>query len=170
MDVFGWGLVAGGHHVQPLNGIGLVAGAEFVEPVGGVGELGMELGGDFGADFVAARADGGPDGGEEVGGVGSEVHLELADGFSGDAGQGAAPAGMDGGYGSFFGVHEEDRGAVGGLDSQEEAGAVGDGSIAFARLARDGVEEVDDVGVDLFEGDELEIAGAEGGLESAAVF
>jgi hypothetical protein len=29
---------------------------------------------------------------------------------------------------------------------------------------------MDDVGVDLFEGDELKIAGAEGGLEAAAIF
>src|SRR6267378_4468926 len=38
-NVFGQGLVAGGHHVEPLDGIGFVAGTEFVEPVGGFGEL-----------------------------------------------------------------------------------------------------------------------------------
>src|SRR2546429_6723648 len=53
-NVFGRGLMARGHHVQPLNGIGLVTGAEFVEPFGGFGELGKKLSGDFGADFVAA--------------------------------------------------------------------------------------------------------------------
>ncbi len=75
--------MAGGHHVEPLDGVGLVAGAEFVEVVGGVGELGEELGGDFGADFVAAGADAGADGGEEVARVGAEVHLHFADGFGG---------------------------------------------------------------------------------------
>ena len=169
-DVFGRGLVAGGHHVQPLDGVGFVAGAEFVEPVGGVGELGVELGGDFGADFVAAGADGGADGGEEVGGVGGEVHLHLADGFDDDAGEGAAPAGVDGGYGAFFGVDEEDGDAVGGLDGEEEAGAVGDGGVALAGLARGGVEEMDYVGVDLLEGDELEVAWRRGRIGSGGGF
>jgi hypothetical protein len=84
-DVFGRRLVAGGHPIEPLDGIGFVAGAEFVEPFGAVGELGLELDGDFGADFVTAAADRGADGGEEAGGFGFEVHLHLADGFDGDA-------------------------------------------------------------------------------------
>ena len=74
-DVLERGLVAGGHHVQPLDGIGFVASAEFVKPFGGIGELGLKLGGNFGADFVAAPADGGTNGGEEVGGFGLELHL-----------------------------------------------------------------------------------------------
>jgi len=115
-DAFGRGLVSGGHHVEPLDGVGLLAGAEFVEVGGGVGELGEELGGDFGADFVAAGADAGADGGQEIGGLGGEVHLHFADGFGGDAGQCATPAGVDGGDGAFLGVDQEDGNAVGGLD------------------------------------------------------
>jgi len=169
-DVFGRGLVAWGHHVEPLDRIGLVTGAEFVKPAGGVGELGVELDGDFGADFVTAAADGGTDGGEEIGGLGAEVRLHLADGCDGDAGEGAAPSGVDGGDGAVFGVDEEDGDAVGGLDAEEEARAVCGGGISFAGLVGGGFEEVDDVGMDLLEGDELEIAGTEGGLEAAAVF
>ena len=169
-DVFGRGLVSWGHHVEPLDGIGFVAGAEFVEPFGGVGELGVELDGDFGADFVTAAADRGADGGEKVGGLGFEVHLHLADGLDGDACEGAAPSGVDGGYGAVFGVDEENGDAVGGLDAEEEAGAVGGGRIARTWLGWDAVEKMDDVGVDLLERDELEIAGAEGGLEAAAIF
>jgi len=152
-DALGRGLVAGGHHVEPLDRVGLVAGAEFVKIVWGVRELGEELGGDFGADFVAAGADAGADGGEEVVGVCAEVHLHFADGFGGDAGQGAAPAGVDGGDGAFFGVNQEDGDAVGGLDGEEEARAVGDGGIATARIGGGGVEDVDYVGVELFKGD-----------------
>ena len=92
------------HHVEPLDGVGLVACAELVEVGGGVGELGEELGGDFGAYFVAAGTDAGADGGKEVAGVGAEVHLHLADGLGGDAGEGAAPAGVDGSYSAFLGV------------------------------------------------------------------
>ncbi len=169
-DVFWRGLVARGHHVEPLDGIGFVAGAEFVEPFGGVGELGVELDGDFGADFVTAAADGGADGGEQVGGPGFEVHLHLADGFDGDAGEGAAPSGVNGGYGAVFGVDEEDGDAVGSLDTEEEAGAVGGGGVSLAGLVGGRVEEMDDVGMDLLEGDELEVAGTECGLEAAAVF
>ena len=123
-DIFGRGLVAGGHHIEPLNGIGLVASAKFVEPFGGFGELGEELGGDFGADFVAAAADGGADGSEEVGGVGFELHLHFADGFDDDAGESAAPASVDGGDGALFGIDEENGDAVGGLDGEEEVGVV----------------------------------------------
>ena len=169
-DVFGRGLVTWGHHVEPLDGIGFVAGAEFVEPIGGIGELGLELDGDFGADFVTAASDGRADGGEEVCGPGFEVHLHLANGFDGDAGEGAAPSGVDGGYGAVFGIDEKDGDAVGGLDAEEKAGAVGGGGVSRTGLGWDAFEKMDDVGMDLFEGDELEIGGAESGLEAAAIF
>ena len=142
--------MAWGHHVEPLDGVGLVAGAEFVEVGGGVGELGEELGGDFGTDFVAARADAGADGSEEIAGVGAEVHLHFADGFGSDAGKGAAPASVNGGDGAFFGVDEEDGDAVGGLDGEEEAGAVGDAGVAATRIRWGGVEEVDYIRMELF--------------------
>jgi len=169
-DVFWRGLVARGHHVEPLDRVGFVAGAEFVEPIGGIGELGVELDGDFGADFVTAAADRGTDGGEEIDGLGAEMHLHLADGFDGDAGEGAAPSGVNGGHSAVFGVDEENGDAVGGLDAEEEAGTVGGRGVAFAGFGGDGVDEMDYVGVDLLEGDELEIVGAEGGLEAAAIF
>src|SRR6266852_5074631 len=80
-NVFGRGQVAGGLHVEPLDGIGFVAGTELVEPFGGVGKLRLKLCGDFRADFVAAAADGGADGGEEVGGFGLELHVHPANRF-----------------------------------------------------------------------------------------
>jgi len=168
-DVLGRGLVAGGHPVEPLDGIGFVAGAEFVEPLGGFGELGEELGGDFGADFVAAAAYGGADGGEEAGGVGFVLHLHFADGLDDDTSESAAPAGMNGGDGALFGVDEENRDAVGGLDAEEEAGAIGSGSVPLAKRGRWCIEEMDYVGMDLFQGDEIEVRCGEGGLETAAV-
>jgi len=110
--------VAGGHHIEPLDGVRLIAGAEFVEPFWGFGELGEELGGDFGADFVAAAADRRADGGEDIRGLGFVLHLHLADGFDDDAGEGATPAGVDGGYGALLGVDQEDGDAVGSLDAE----------------------------------------------------
>ena len=148
-DVFRRWLVARRHHVEPLYGIGLVAGAEFVEPLGGFGKLRLKLGGNFGADFVAAATDGRADGGEEVSGLAAELHLHLADGFDDDALERAAPTGMDGSDGAFFRVDKEDRDAIGGLHAEKEAGTVGDGSVATARLCGRGVEKMNDVGVDL---------------------
>ncbi len=169
-DVFGGGLMGWRHHIQPLNGIGLVTGAEFVEPFGGIGELGKKLGGDFGADFVAAATDGGADSGKQIARLGFEMHLQLADGFDDDAPEGAAPAGMNGGDSALFGIDEENRNAISGLDAQEEARTVGDGGIALTGLGRCDVEKVDDVGMDLFKRNELQVGRAEGGLEAAAVF
>ena len=156
-DVFGRRLMAGGHHVEPLDGIGLVTGAKLVEPFRGFGELREELGGDFGADFVAATADGWADGGEEVGGVGFVLHLHFADGLDEDALEGAAPSGVNGGDGALFGVDEENGDAIGGLDSEEKAGAVRGGGVAAARSGGCGVKKMDHIGVDLLERDELEI-------------
>ena len=169
-DVFERGLMARRHHIQPLNGIGLVTSAEFIEPFRSLGELGKKLSGDFGTDFIAAAADGGADGGEEIGRLGFEVHLQLADGFDDDALESAAPASMNGGDGALFGIDEEYGNAVSGLDTKEEARAVRDGGIALAGLGGCGVEKMNDIGMDLFQGDEFEIDRAEGGLEAAAVF
>jgi len=77
---------------------------------------------------------------------------------------------MNGGDCALFGIDEENRNAVGGLDAQEKAGAVGDGGVALAGLGGGGVEKMDDIGMDLFQGNELEAGGAESELEAAAVF
>src|SRR5256885_5403868 len=106
--MFWRGLVAGGNHVEPLDGVGFVAGAEFVEPFGGFGELGEELSGDFGADFVATPTNGRADGSEQVGWFGLELHLHMADGFDDNALEGATPSGMNGGDGALR--SEERRG------------------------------------------------------------
>ncbi len=175
-DILGRALVARGHHIHPLNRIGLVTGAEFVEPFGGFGKLRLELGGNFGADFVAAAADRRADGGEEAAGLGAELHLHLADGFDDDALQRAAPAGMDGSDGAFFRIDEENGDTVGGLHTEKETGAVGDRSVArhggqaTPRLGGLGVEKMDDIGMDLFQRDELDLGCGKGGLETAAVF
>jgi hypothetical protein len=149
-DVFGRGLMAWRHHVKPLDGVGFVAGAEFVEPFGGIGKLRVELGGDFCADFVATAANGRADSGEEVGGLGGEVHLHLADGFDDDAGEGASPSCVNGRNGTLFGIYEEDGNAVGGLDTEKEARTVCGRGVAFAWFVGSGVEEMDYVGMDLF--------------------
>ena len=139
-DVFGWGLVARRHPVQPLDRIGLIAGAELIEPFGSIGKLGLKLDGNLRADFVTAAADGGADGSEKICGLGAELHLHLTDGFDDDAGESATPPGMDGGDGAFLGIDEEDGDAIGGLNGEEQAGAIGDRGVSAARIVGSGIE------------------------------
>ncbi len=169
VDVFGRWLVAGRLHVEPLEGIGFFAGERLVEIVGGIGELGGELGDEVGGDFVAARADGWADGGEQMRGVTSKFELHAAYGFLGDAGESAAPAGVNGGNGAFFRIDEQDGDTIGGLDGEEEAGAIGGRGIGFAGIRGPLGENVDDIRVNLLERNEIEIGGAESGLEFAAI-
>ena len=168
-DIFRPRLVARRHHVEPLDGIRLVAGAEFLEPFWGIGKLRLKLSGDLGAHFVAAAPDRGADGGEEIGGPRAELHLHLADGFRDDTLEGAAPSGMNGGYGASSGVDEKNRDAVGGLYGQQEAGTVCGGGITPARFKGSSVDEMDQIGMDLLERNEPEVRRAEGELEAAAV-
>jgi hypothetical protein len=81
--------------------------------------------------------------------------LQLADGFDDDTLERASPTGVNGSDSALFGVDEENGNAVGGLDAQEKARAIGDGGVALAGLGRGGVEKMDNVGMDLFQGNEL---------------
>jgi len=102
IDVLRRRLVAGRLHVEPLEGIGLFAGAGFIEVVGSIGELRCEFGDEVGGNFVAAGSDGRTDRGEEIGRLAAKFELHSANGFLSDAGERAAPTGVNGGYGSFF--------------------------------------------------------------------
>ncbi len=99
-----------------------------------------------------------------------EFSGEFADGFFKDAGEGTTPAGVDGGYGTFFGVDKKDGDAVGGLHGQQKARSFCERSVTFAGLFGSGGERPDDGRVDLLEIDEREFLSAESGLEFLAVF
>jgi hypothetical protein len=170
VDVFrGW-LVAGRFHVEPLERIGLFAGAGLVEIVGSVGELRGKFGDEVGGNFVAARANRGTDGGQEIGGLAAEFESHAANGFLGDAGEGAAPTGVDGGNGALFRIDEEYRDAIGGLDGEEEAGANRGGGVSFAVASRRLRENSNYIRVDLLERNEFKITCINGGLKEAAIF
>ena len=91
-------------------------------------------GGDFGADFVAAGADAGADSGDEVLGIGAEVHLHLADGFDGDPGEGAAPAGVDGGEARFLGSTRRTGTQSAVWMARRRSGRVGGAGVASAGM------------------------------------
>ena len=76
--------------------------------------------------------------------------MEFADGFFEDAGEGAAPAGVDGGDSSFFWIDEENWDAIGGLDGEEKARDFGKRGISFAGFLGCRFEGPDNGGVDLF--------------------
>jgi hypothetical protein len=170
MDVFGGWLVPGGTHVEPLEGIGLFTAACFVEIVGRVSELRGEFDDEVGGNFVAAGTDGRADGGEEMRGLAAELELHAADSFLGNAREGAAPSGVNRGDRALFGIDKENGNAVGGLDAEEQAGAIGGGGVAFASIRGRLREWPNHVGVNLFQGHELKLVRAKNGLKKAAVF
>ncbi len=71
---------------------------------------------------------------------------------------------------ALFRIDQENRDAVGGLNSQEKPWTVCDGGVPSASLSGRGVEKMDDIGMDLLERNELEVRRAEHGLEAATVF
>ncbi len=170
VDVFRRWLVTGRLHVEPLQRIGFFAGAGLIEIVRGIGELRGELGNEVGGNLVAAGTDGRADGGEKIGGLAAKFELHAADSFLGDAGERAAPTGMDGGDSAVLRINKKYGHAVGGLDGEELAGAIGGGSVAFARVGSCLRENPDQVRVDLPQGNEVEIACPERSLKTAAIF
>ena len=170
VNVFGRRLVTRWLHIEPLEGIGFFAGAGLVEISGGIGELGREFDNKIGSDFIAAWADGRTDGSEKMRRVAAKFELHAANGFLGDAGERAAPASVNGGNGAFLGIDDQDRDAIGGLYGEEKAGAIGSGGVSSAGIHGLLMENADDVRVNLLERDEIEFAGAEGGLQLAAIF
>ena len=169
VHVFGRGLVAGRPHVEPLEGIGFFTRAGLVEVVGGIGELGGEVGDKVGGDFIAARTDGRTDGSEKLGWDAAKFELHAANGFLGNTGESAAPAGVNAGDSTILGIDDDNGNAIGGLDGEEKTGPIGGGGIAFAGIRWSLKKSVDHVRVKLFEGNETEIGGTEGGLKFAAI-
>lgn len=161
--------MAGRGHVEPLQRIGLVAGTQFVEPIVRVRKLRAEFRGDFRAHFVAASSDGGADGGEQVRRLRAELHLHFADGFRDDALQRAAPTGVNRSDCASFEIGQKDRNAVGSLDGEKQAWAIRSRGVTAAKFGLRVLEEMDDVRVNLFQGNDCKVVCAKGGLEAAAV-
>ena len=170
VDVFRGRLMAGGLHVEPLERIGLFAGAGLIEIVVGIRELRRELGDEIGGDFVAAGTDGRADGGEESGRLAAEFELHAADCLLGNAGERAAPAGMEGGDSPFLGINKQYGYAIGGLDGEELAGVIGGRGVAFAGVRGRLRENANQGRVDLLQGNKVEIACSESGFKTAAIF
>lgn len=85
--------------------------------VGAFGEPGLEACGDFRTDFEAAVRDGRSDGENRGGGVCGKICPHFVQGGGKNAVDGAAPAGVNDGYGVVVGVGEDKGDAIGGSDS-----------------------------------------------------
>ena len=126
--------MARGHHVEPLERIGFFAAARFVEVIGGIGELRGELRDQFGADFVAAGTNAWAYCRKKIARIGLKAGVKFTNGFFEDAGQSAAPAGVNGGDGAVLGIDEKDGDAIGGLNAEKKAGSFGKRGVAFTRF------------------------------------
>jgi hypothetical protein len=169
-DILWRGLVAGRHHVEPLERVGFVASAQLVEPFRGVRELRLEGLRNLGANFVAAAADGGADGGNEVFRASAEFHAHPADGFLDDALEGAAPTGVNSGDSVAAGVSQKYRDAISGLDREEETRPIRQRGIAAARLRGSGFKRADDVGMKLAKRHERHFLCGQGSQQKFAIF
>lgn len=169
MDIF-WGrLVTRRRHVEPLNRIGFVSGARLVEIIVGVGKLRVEFSDQFDAHFIAARADGRPDRREKVGRFAAEFQLHVANGFLGDASEGAAPTSMNSGDDTLLWINQKNGHAIGGLHPEQKTGCVRKGSVALGRNSGGLRKEVNDVGMDLLHREQSRVLGADSGLQQATI-
>ena len=124
MDASRQGPVARRGHIQPLERIRLIAGARLVEIFSAVGKLRRKFCDQLRPYLVAARPNGGSQCGEQVGWLAAELKLHAADSLFGDPREGAAPARMDRGDGTFFRVDKQNRHAVRRLNPEKQAGPI----------------------------------------------
>ncbi len=128
-----------------------------MEELARVGELRFELGAQFFTHGVATGRSAGTDSGDQVARAGAVEEPHAADAGFDDALGGAAPAGVEGGNDTQAAIGHQNRDAISGLHSEEQAWLGGDFTVGAARRGpeRVGARGADDkVGVDLFEGDD----------------
>ena len=117
-------------------------------------ELRMELIANLRSDLVAATVNARTDSGADIARPGAEVALHFANSFLNDALNGSAPAGVKDANCSPFIVGEDDRNAVGSENAQEHAWFIGNHAVSGERMLRRPVDGMNQVGVNLSEGDE----------------
>jgi hypothetical protein len=130
-----------------------------------------EFRGHFRADLITTFTDSRSDGGVQVRGIGGEFRAHTIDGVRDDGLDGAAPTGVDGGYGVMLFVHEENREAVGSFDGDEVSGGVFEERVGIAQDAGAAVRAEANGGMDLMDCGELGVVSDSGSVAGAeAVF
>ena len=162
------------HHGEPRQRIRIFAGSQRIvrpfKPIARIFKLAGKFLHDLGANLVTAASDPRADGGDNFLRARAEKHAHAADGFFSDAFQGAAPAGMNRGDDAVVGVGQQNGNAIGGLHGDEQSGSRGDERVALQNVRRHDFDNVNDVGMNLAESDELHGLRAERFLKEAAVF
>ncbi len=119
--------------VQQIN---VQVPADSMEQIVRVRELGLEFGEHLFPYGVAAGTDRGTDRGDKVLRARPKLELHPSDTVFDDAFHGSAPAGMEGSDDFAYGVGNKDGNTVGGLNSQQNSGLMGQDAVSFARWRR----------------------------------
>jgi len=157
------------HGVSGFDGVG---GKDLVEELARVRKLRFEFSEHLFADGITAGRSAGADGGNEIAGPGAVVEAHAADAGFDNALDGSAPSGVECSDDALAAVGHQNRDAIGGLHSEEEAGLGGDLSVGAARsgairVGASGLE--DEVRMKLAKGEErgLRVAGYGFGQQAA---
>lgn len=127
---------------------------DFAKQFGSVRKLRFEFSPHLFADFVAATPDAGTDRGLQIAWPRSEITEHLTHALFYDAFHGAAPSGVKHARGVSPRIHQNYGKAVRSLDSQKDAWSCGNQPIAGNGVAGNGLDAVDDVGMDLAQCDQ----------------
>ncbi len=150
---------------EPFERVGLLTGGELnerpVEPFARLRKPPRVGLGNFRADRVTTPADGRAQHRDHAFGMRAEGHLHPAERLRGDPPERAAPSGVHRGHGVPPRVHQKNGNAVGGLHAEQNPRRVRDGRIALWRPGGSSFQYVDDVGVDLPQGQKLHPGGAQ---------
>jgi hypothetical protein len=122
---------------------------DLAKQIVGVSELRLELLAHFGSDIVAASVNSRADGSFDIPGQRAKATEHFPHAFFNDAFDCAAPTCVKHSHGSLLGVDEDDGQAIGGLDSEQNAGHARDEPIANKRFLRQVTYAVDEIGVNL---------------------
>jgi hypothetical protein len=112
------------------------------------------------AHLVTTWANGRPQRRKEMAWLAADFELHAPNRFLRYTAEGPTPACVDRSNSSFFRIDEENWDAVCRLHGEEQTGTIRRGGIPAARRRRGSGEKVNDIGVNLLQGDEVKVFGA----------
>ena len=156
------------HEEQRISFAYWIGVFDLAEEVACVFKLRLEFRFDLLAHFIAALLNPRSDGGNNIFRPGAVFAPHHAKPFLRNAGYRSTPAGVKCSNGFVFRIGNQDGKAVGGENAKSNSGNIGDHAIAGESFSRKRGDDVNDVRVDLAQGDQIR-RDAECGEKSAAV-
>lgn len=135
--------------------VDLVPFFRFPEEFSSVAELRFEYRLHLRSDLITAAANSRANRRTQIGRSSSKPAVHLAHTFFDDPLNRSAPAGMKDAYGPVLGIDQNHGKAIGGQNTEQDSRSVGYQAIAGKRIIWDLTDQVNDVGVDLAEGQKL---------------